>query len=261
MRTEDVSVNNVEELPEPGDFDPQATADMLGLSELQLRYCQARLKGLNKTRAAKAAGYSGTDEALRSAGSQAEKSGKVQNFLKLAAAAGAGLPDTPADGTEVKRILSRIARAGGTAAVQACRELALMDSRETAAAGPTTIDPVQALARMASVANGVAVALARALAEGYGIRWADVEERMPRAKAEAPARYPLTDGDRQRERHIERLNQNPNPVVAAERQASASANSGGGGASSPVGAPLTNDHREPAPAPHGLGAVNIYGER
>src|SRR5689334_14703130 len=105
------------EIPETQDgaprkytFDADATARMLNLSDKQKKWCLARLRGANKTQAAREAGYKGTDGQIRSAGHNVSNSGPVKRFLELAALEGGGVTDGPVDFTELKRILSRHAR-------------------------------------------------------------------------------------------------------------------------------------------------------
>ena len=91
-------------------FDFDEAADLCGLSSLQRDFARAVLRGANRTQAARAAGYSGTDEQLRGAGYKAYNSPKVQAFLSLAKQEGYGIPDEPGDATELKHILWKHAR-------------------------------------------------------------------------------------------------------------------------------------------------------
>jgi hypothetical protein len=60
-------------------------AEAAGASEKQLLFTVARFGGASATRAAKLAGYAGTDVQLRRAGYDAVRSTAVQNLLELAA--------------------------------------------------------------------------------------------------------------------------------------------------------------------------------
>jgi hypothetical protein len=62
---------------------------LTGCSDLQVRYVQGICRGLNKSASAKAAGYNGSDNAIRSQASRAHKSSKVQALLAWARAGGA----------------------------------------------------------------------------------------------------------------------------------------------------------------------------
>ena len=98
------------DVAQPAAFDAEATAKALGLSQLQFKWAMATLRGCNKTRAAEAAGYTGTPEQLRSVGHRVSNSGKVKRFLELAALEGGEVIDQLMDATERRRILSRTAR-------------------------------------------------------------------------------------------------------------------------------------------------------
>src|SRR5262245_20362079 len=99
-----------QDVGQPAVFAPEATAKALGLSQLQFKWAMATLRGCNKTRAAEAAGYTGTPEQLRSAGFRVSNSGKVKRFLELAALEGGEVIEQLMDATERLRILARMAR-------------------------------------------------------------------------------------------------------------------------------------------------------
>jgi hypothetical protein len=81
-------------------FDAERAADTLGLTGKLRGFAFARWRGANMVDAARAAGYGGTDATLRSSGSKANKSPKVQNFLRWAAT-GKSMPDEPGDLNEI----------------------------------------------------------------------------------------------------------------------------------------------------------------
>jgi hypothetical protein len=84
--------------------------ELTGCSDLQVRYVQGICQGLNRSAAAKRAGYVGTDNAIRSQASRAHKSSKVQALLGWARTGGAGPSDAIGDVTELKKILWKHAR-------------------------------------------------------------------------------------------------------------------------------------------------------
>ena len=104
---------------------------MIGATERQARFAKASLAGLNNTRAAKAAGYSGSDEQLRQAGYRVSRCDKVKALISLAKVQGGGIPDKPGDVAELKRILWRHARGGDKpASLRASEILHRLDAAE-----------------------------------------------------------------------------------------------------------------------------------
>jgi len=93
------------------ELDWSEAKELIGASDKQIAFARAIVeKGASRTAAARAAGYSGTDNALRAVASRAYKSGKVQSLFAWAKAGGAGVPDEPGDLKELERILWRHAR-------------------------------------------------------------------------------------------------------------------------------------------------------
>jgi hypothetical protein len=79
-------------------------------TEQQIKFACSRHQGANKSRAATLAGYSGSPEALRSAGVRAEGSKGVEDLLILAAAADGGGEADIATATEIDRKLTKLIR-------------------------------------------------------------------------------------------------------------------------------------------------------
>jgi hypothetical protein len=80
-------------------------------TEAQIKFACARHQGANKSKAATLAGYSGSPEALRSAGVRAEGTKAVDDLLTLAAAAeDGGSKDGPATPMEIDRKLAKLIR-------------------------------------------------------------------------------------------------------------------------------------------------------
>lgn len=102
--------NERTETPPAGKFDPQEARRLLGLTDTQFKFAQARLRGMNQSQAAREAGYKGDDDQIRSAGNKAARSSKVISFMAWAEREGSGIPDEPCNSDELKKILSRHAR-------------------------------------------------------------------------------------------------------------------------------------------------------
>jgi hypothetical protein len=79
-------------------------------TETQIRYACSRHLGANKARSATLAGYSGTPEALRSAGVRAEGTKAVEDLLTLAAAAESPGDADTASAAEIDRKLTKLIR-------------------------------------------------------------------------------------------------------------------------------------------------------
>lgn len=161
---------------EPSSFNAQATAKMLGLSAKQLAWCLATLKGANQTAAARSAGYEGTPEQLRSAGSRIARSAKVQRFLELAALEGGDVGGATMDVEEQRRQLSKMAR--GTdknSAIRAIEVLHRLDLNERAAqeARDQNNDPKDCLEDIAAISPFIAYHLA----QHYQMPWTPTPER------------------------------------------------------------------------------------
>jgi hypothetical protein len=148
-------------------FDADATARMLSLTDLQKKWCLARLRGANKTQAAREAGYQGDSEQLRQAGFRASQSGPVKRFLELAALDGGGVADGPVDYHELKRILSKHARGSDkNSAINACNALAKIADKESEAERDLALNsnPVDVLCEIADLSDDcftIALNLAR----------------------------------------------------------------------------------------------------
>lgn len=150
--------NDPDSEPTGAHFDPEATARLLGLTDKQLAWCKAVLKGANQTAACREAGYEGTDQQLRSQGS----SRKVIRFLELAALDGGNSIDQPMDMAERRRILARMARGTDRAtSLRAIEVLHRIDNDERAANVDDSPDPVEALKRLAEEEPDIACFLAR----------------------------------------------------------------------------------------------------
>jgi hypothetical protein len=79
-------------------------------SELQIKYACARHQGATMVKAATLAGYSGTGDQLRSAGSRAEGTTAVDSLLTLAAAAESGVASDTVTDVEIDRKLAKLIR-------------------------------------------------------------------------------------------------------------------------------------------------------
>jgi phage terminase small subunit len=150
-------------------FNFDEAVDLCGLSNLQRDFVKAILRGANRTQAARAAGYSGTDEQLRGAGYKAYNSPKVQAFLSLAKQEGCGVPDEPGDASELKHILWKHARGDDkNHAIRAAEVLHRIEKEEAANANDLAEEnPLQILERIARLDPF----LAKKLAEEQNINW------------------------------------------------------------------------------------------
>jgi hypothetical protein len=164
------------------------------LTDLQFKFAMARLKGANKTQAARVAGYQGGDSPLRSQAVKVSNSAKVQAFLKWAETSGAGLPDDPCDAGELKRILSRHARGDDrNTAIRAAEVLHRINAAEIDANADQRSDPLATLRRIAEHSPE----LAQALAEQHGLDWTPPANGPAKPGAEANQQAvvdPSTDG-------------------------------------------------------------------
>lgn len=176
--TDDDTAPDVSDLPpddgaKPVGFDADAAAELFGLSELQKKWALAHLQGANFRKSAELAGYRGTAEQLRSAGSKVARSEKVRQFLNVARLQGAGPADGPVDGAETYRILSRFARGSDkSAAIRAIELLHRIDEhgREVERAAGDLGNPIDTLNKIA--AHGPkSIGFAEELAAGCGIEW------------------------------------------------------------------------------------------
>jgi len=151
------------------EFDFDEAVDLCGLSSLQRDFAKAILRGANRTQAARAAGYSGTDEQLRGAGYKAYNSPKVQSFLALAKQEGYGIPDEPGDASELKHILWKHARGDDkNHAIRAAEVLHRIEKEEAPKANDLEDEnPLKILERIALIDPSLAVKLA----EEQNINW------------------------------------------------------------------------------------------
>ena len=110
--------------------------ELCGCTELQIRFAEGMLQGMNQSEAALHAGYAGEkgSVAIRSAGSSAARSKPVQALLALAESRGLGIPSAPGDMDELKRILWSIARSKDRmSSIKAATELRRIEEEEKAA--------------------------------------------------------------------------------------------------------------------------------
>jgi hypothetical protein len=170
-------------------FDSDEAARMLGLSPTQKKFADGLLKGMNRTAAAQAAGYSGSGSSLRSAASVAAKSEKVVAYLAWAKNGGAGVPEAPCSSDELKKILSRHARsADSSKAIRAAEVLHRLHLAEREAErDKLAMDPAATLARIADLSNAMCEVIARAMAEDHGIPWEKVEVKRRRRRTSRPS--------------------------------------------------------------------------
>jgi phage terminase small subunit len=169
----------------PASFDPVATAATLGMSDQQLKWALAVLRGANQTQACREAGYTGPAEQMRSQGSRNAGNRKIVRFLELAALEGGGIAEMPMDAKERHRVLSRMAR--GTdknSAIRACEVLQRMDSEARAIeeAAAKEGDPVDTLKEIAELSPLQAITLHK---QHDYLKWQPTPEQVRRAKEEA----------------------------------------------------------------------------
>ena len=171
------------------EFDFDDAAELCGLSGLQSSFARAILNGANKTQAARVAGYSGSDEQLRSAGYKAFNSPKVQAFLNLAAKGGYGVADEPGDAAELKRILWKHARGDDkNHSIRATEVLNRIEKDDASAAEDeeTMLDVLEQIAK-----RDLVMALRLAESQGIGFKpegW-DKIHRCPECRQLMPEHY------------------------------------------------------------------------
>ena len=118
--------------------------ELCGCTNLQVRFAACLLEGNNFTEAAARAGYKGARNSvqLRSAGSSAARSKPVQALLALAESRGLGIPSTPGDADELKRILWSHARSKDRqASIKASAELKRIEREEILPDGSVHASP------------------------------------------------------------------------------------------------------------------------
>jgi muconolactone delta-isomerase len=127
---------------EPGEIDWSAGQELVGTSEMQTAFARAIVEGLNQTRAARAAGYQGSDDQMRSIGHRVMQSTKVKALVAWARQGGGGPDDTEGDLDELKRILWRHARgADKNHSIKATEVLHRLKAAEKDAARRVSDDP------------------------------------------------------------------------------------------------------------------------
>lgn len=142
-------------------FDWDDAARILGASEKQVAFAKAIVRGMNQTQAARAAGYAGDDEQIRSAGYSAMQSAKVRSLIAWAKEEGAAPLIEIADAETLKRKLSQIVNGGAPSeAIRASEVLHRIHQSEVANA-PENHDPVATLNQIAAIDPALAFALAR----------------------------------------------------------------------------------------------------
>ena len=138
-------------------------AELCGCTEKQTKFAQGLLAGMSQVEAAFHAGYAGERDSvqLRSAGSSAAHASPVLALLALAESRGLGVPNTPGDRDELRRILWSHARSKDKAnSIRATVELDRIDREEMAEARDKIADPAAVLSELAEIIPGVALALA-----------------------------------------------------------------------------------------------------
>lgn len=138
-------------------FDIETAGVEIGATPLQVAFVKARLQGMNRTRAAKAAGYSGEGSSLRSAASKIERSPAVRTLLKMADERGAGIPDLPSDRRSRRKLLAKMMHgADKDLSIKAIAALEKMDAEENAEEAG---DPADTLRQIADMAPMLAIVL------------------------------------------------------------------------------------------------------
>jgi hypothetical protein len=106
----------------------------VGANPNQVRFAVCRHFGMNASRAAKAAGYTGSPEYLRQVGHRNAKSDAVLSMLSMATAQTGGGDDGVVKTAEARRILSKLARGSDPSArIRAIELLNKMDKDDDAA--------------------------------------------------------------------------------------------------------------------------------
>lgn len=226
-----IEENEQDEISKNVFLSEEDAAEKLGLTERQKRYADFRVAGLNQTRSAEEAGYSGTGSSLRSTASMTEASEKVQAYIAWKRSGQAGVPDDPATREEIKRVLSRIVRnekdrSSQIRAAEALNRIHAVEAEREREIG----DPVEALNKIAEGPWGVVLALL--LANHYRlpykpprgipvpseadlrslldpIRWANGEAHPGASARSDDPPPPATPGERAKHKFIEGLNSDP----------------------------------------------------
>jgi hypothetical protein len=144
------------------DFDPAEAARMLGLTDMQWKFAEARRRGANKTQAAREAGYAGQDRDLRSTASKVDRTEAVQAYLKWAETSGAGVSDEPLDSTGLRQLLTRHARgADKSASIRAIEVLHRINAADQERDAGGDADPFEILDNIARTDLFLAISLAK----------------------------------------------------------------------------------------------------
>lgn len=161
------------------DFDADAAAARLRMTDQDKAFALAMLGGANRTQAARMAGFPQQGLALRKKGSSLAATRKIKAFLELARAAGVGAaPDEVIDKETRRRLLSRDAVSNDRqVALRAIEQLNKMDDVALAGESPDDSgDPVMTLIELANFGGGLLgladqdfLSGARALARGAGL--------------------------------------------------------------------------------------------
>jgi hypothetical protein len=143
--------------------------ELCGCTELQIRFAEGMLQGMNQSEAALHAGYAGEkgSVAIRSAGSSAARSKPVQALLALAESRGLGIPSAPGDMDELKRILWSIARSKDRMnSIKAATELRRIEEEEKAAQEEEPVSIKDAMEELTAVLGPEIAAVIEAAASG-----------------------------------------------------------------------------------------------
>lgn len=107
-------------------------AETVGANRRQAMFAAAKHRGASDTQAAREAGY-GDADTVRQAGHKAVRTRKVTDLLALAAAEAKGATDGTVDGSEARRILSKLARGSDPSIrIRAIEGLTKLDERQAA---------------------------------------------------------------------------------------------------------------------------------
>lgn len=146
-------------------FDLQREGELIGATPNQIEYVRNRILGMNRTNAARAAGYGGDGSTIRSVASKVEKNTKVVRLMALAQANGADMPDLPTDLDARRKVLGRMMHgADKPLAARAIEILAKMDA--AGGDGEDQRGPLEILQQIRDANVAVAAILARQFGVG-----------------------------------------------------------------------------------------------
>lgn len=166
-------------------FDPYEAGANLGMTKQKVRMGLAIALGINYSKAAALAGYTGKGSGGRSTASKTANSKSMQRFLKLVdEARGGSIKDLPLTEEEEERLLARYARGAGGNSV-AVR--ALIESIEQRRAKRATEQPMNVKERLGIFAGrSVECAIyADVLARVHNVEDFDAANHLPEADREA----------------------------------------------------------------------------